>query len=995
MGRLKQTTSMRLLFTLLVFCAFALAGHAQSTHGRVSQRLIETRRSGASFTSVDLFDAVPTAASNTALWSKALRNATILKYDRQAAEALIAAYPERITLSLPGPTGTIELDLQRTRVVANDFIVRRASDGQAVQGPAAAHYRGMIRGIPGSLVAISAFPEELMGMISDASGERVIGRFEEAPDDLHVLYHEQDLLGTSGAVCATEDRPRKEHDRHVQGGYMKTIRCVHWYWELAHDIFQNKGNVVNATNYATGLFNQSATLFDNDGIDVLLQEVYVWDVPSPYNATTSGGRLNQFGSVRTSFNGDLAHLLDYGGMGGVAWLSTLCAGTSVRMAYSGINSTFQNVPTYSWSVEVVTHEQGHNLGSRHTHACAWNGNNTAIDGCGPAAGYTEGACPQGPVPPSNIGGTIMSYCHLVSAGINFANGFGPQPTQVIMDEVNSSTCLAVCGSTCDPPGPLWVTALTPTSCTLNWGFMGATSYTLRWKAQTSGTWNTVPGLTGTTYPLTGLTQSTAYEFQLLSVCGTSSSAFSASSIFTTPAPCPDAMEPNNNLAAAANITLPTTINALIASTTDQDCYRFTLASAANVNLYLSNVAGDYDLFLLSNAGATLASSEAGGTSNESISYSAVAGTYVIRVIGWNGAFSASQCYALSASAYVACTPPDALQATAIAYNSATISWPIVQGATGYDLRWKTSAASVWTNVNNLTTTSYGMSGLVALTSYDVQVRTICAGGQISTSAYTDTLTFTTPAAPCEVAPPILIAMKVVLEGPYQPASGLMSDALREQSVLPLSEPYTAIGLPVTGATTTTTEVRAVTGNNAIVDWIVVELRNAATPSTVIERKAALVQRDGDVVGVNGTSALGFCSPAGSYKVAVRHRNHFGAMTLNAYTLGSIATTIDLTNGSVPTYGTNARKNVSGINMLWAGNVLFDNSLVYVGAGNDRDPILVRIGGTVPTASVNGYYAEDVNMNGQVLYVGSGNDRDPILVNIGGSVPTATLFQQLP
>jgi hypothetical protein len=73
--------------------------------------------------------------------------------------------------------------------------------------------------------------------------------------------------------------------------------------------------------------------------------------------------------------------------------------------------------------DFVAHEMGHSFGSRHTHACVWNGNNTAIDGCGPAAGYGyEGSCSGAPIP--SIGGTIMSYCHLTSTGINFNNGFG-------------------------------------------------------------------------------------------------------------------------------------------------------------------------------------------------------------------------------------------------------------------------------------------------------------------------------------------------------------------------------------------------------------------------------------------------------------------------------------------------------------------------------------------------------------------------------------------
>ena len=66
--------------------------------------------------------------------------------------------------------------------------------------------------------------------------------------------------------------------------------------------------------------------------------------------------------------------------------------------------------TWSWNANVVTHEIGHNLVSPHTHACAWNGNNTRIDNC---AGnyniqYQEGNCNSFPADPVN-GGTIMSY----------------------------------------------------------------------------------------------------------------------------------------------------------------------------------------------------------------------------------------------------------------------------------------------------------------------------------------------------------------------------------------------------------------------------------------------------------------------------------------------------------------------------------------------------------------------------------------------------------
>lgn len=63
--------------------------------------------------------------------------------------------------------------------------------------------------------------------------------------------------------------------------------------------------------------------------------------------------------------------------------------------------------------------------------------------------------------------------------------------------------------------------------------------------------------------------------------------------------------------------------------------------------------------------------------------------------------------------------------------------------------------------------------------------------------------------------------------------------------------------------------------------------------------------------------------------------------------------------------------------------------------NDRDPVLVRIGGVVATNTVDGYFPEDVNLNGQVKYTGTGNDLYPILQTIGGGAATNVRYEQVP
>ncbi|MBK8338910.1 MAG: hypothetical protein IPK99_02360 [Flavobacteriales bacterium] len=249
---------------------------------------------------------------------------------------------------------------------------------------------------------------------------------------------------------------------------------------------------------------------------------------------------------------------------------------------------------------------------------------------------------------------------------------------------------------------------------------------------------------------------------------------------------------------------------------------------------------------------------------------------------------------------------------------------------------------------------------------------------------------------------LLLALRVMLEGPYNSGTGLMTDALRSASLVPSAEPYSALGYLHTGGgggETVPANVLALASNNAIVDWVAVELRDATTPSTVLATRSALLQRDGDIVSMDGVSPVTFSQAPGTYQVALRHRNHLGVMTANATALGLSTTPLDFSLASTSTFGTNARKSITGTfptQALWAGDVTFNNQLKYAGSANDRDPILTAIGGTVPTNTVSGQYRqEDINMNGQVKYAGSANDRDILLQNIGGSVPTATRNAQLP
>ena len=254
---------------------------------------------------------------------------------------------------------------------------------------------------------------------------------------------------------------------------------------------------------------------------------------------------------------------------------------------------------------------------------------------------------------------------------------------------------------------------------------------------------------------------------------------------------------------------------------------------------------------------------------------------------------------------------------------------------------------------------------------------------------------------CAGTPALAINVKAILDGAsQQPGTAnplpLMRDNLRTLNMIPSGQPYNMPPFSYAGSETVAPAVLAVSGDDAIVDWVLVELRTHGSPYAVQATRAALIQRDGDIVDVDGVSPVQFLGmPTGNYQVAVRHRNHLGIMTMSSMLLSNTPVSIDFTTAGVPTYGTDARKtDALGRLVMWTGNARADGVIRYVNVQNDRDAILLAIGGSTPTAVVSGYLVEDVNLNGNASYAGSMNDRDPILVTIGGVV-TNQRFQQLP
>ncbi len=530
----KQTTKKAAVLAAILLAMMVLTGQAAYAEKRISKKVTELKQHNAFKQELNVFTI--SGFRSDAQISKAVRNYALLKTNNTVSE-IVATKPDYLKLNLPAESESshFTLLLYKVDISPNGFTLLTGSGKNTEATADIVNYRGIINNDENSIASITFSANGIMGIISNDNGNYILGKIENNTEGLHILYNDRDLIPGFNFECATNTSlptsPIKDYDPPSA----LSTKCVNWYWEIDYDIYTGKGSSVsNVTSYINGIFNQVSTLYDNDGMDITLQTLFVWDVTDPYTGPSTSNYLSQFGAYRTSFSGNLAHLIGYQGGGGIAWVNGFCASTSHKMGYSGISSSYNSVPTYSWTVEVMAHEEGHLFGSQHTHDCVWNGNNTKIDACGDVAGYPSGSCPQTVPPTPAGGGTIMSYCHLTGAGINFNLGFGPQPATLMLNNENNSSCLTAC-SGCNTPSQ-------PGTISGNASVCAASSQTYSISSvptATGYTWTLPSGWSGSS-TTTSITVTAGSSGGTISVtannsCGSSSARTLSVSVTTIPA----------------------------------------------------------------------------------------------------------------------------------------------------------------------------------------------------------------------------------------------------------------------------------------------------------------------------------------------------------------------------------------------------------------------------------------------------------------------------
>ncbi|MBU0655955.1 MAG: hypothetical protein KJ914_12620 [Gammaproteobacteria bacterium] len=236
--------------------------------------------------------------------------------------------------------------------------------------------------------------------------------------------------------------------------------------------------------------------------------------------------------------------------------------------------------------------------------------------------------------------------------------------------------------------------------------------------------------------------------------------------------------------------------------------------------------------------------------------------------------------------------------------------------------------------------------------------------------------------------PPAVQVRAFLQGSYVMLDGKMRDSLRESGVLPASQPYAGFGY--NGSETASPALLAMTGNDAPVDWVLVELRDSTNPQTIVATHAALLQRDGDVASAaDGATTLTFTGIApGSYYLALRHRNHLGVMSAAPVVFSGAPVLVDFTAATTAVYGsTDIRLPAASVRMLPSGDANNDSKLIADGPENDKNTVLAVVMVDAGNSEINtnfqasGYKVTDLNMDGKTVFAGPGNDVNILLGNV--------------
>ncbi|MFZ1528052.1 MAG: fibronectin type III domain-containing protein [Ferruginibacter sp.] len=420
--------------------------------------------------------------------------------------------------------------------------------------------------------------------------------------------------------------------------------------------YRASDNLLAAATHGRGLFTTTLTAGPTcDNVTGLASS----------SVTQTGATVNW-----TAVSGALNYDVDYKLNSSGTWANAATATTSLSVALSSLTAA----SLYDWRVRAnCTGAAGAYAQAQFTTA--------SVPTCNAPAGLTTGSITQtsASISWAAVSGaadydvdykesTSSTWINVATATVNTSAALSGLTASTIYDWRVRANCTAIglnssystvqfttsAPPSCNAPAGLTAAAVTASGATVSWSAVsGAANYDVDYKLNTSGTWiNAATATTGTSVALSSLTASSLYDWRVRANCtavGLSSSytqaQFTTAAVVTCPGPLD--ISTNGTAAGAAVIPFNTDTKGLISPSADLDYYKFVITTGGTATITLTTLPLDYDIRLYSSNGTTqLAISQNGGTTSETITRTYTAGTYYVRVYGYQNANNATNCYTL-------------------------------------------------------------------------------------------------------------------------------------------------------------------------------------------------------------------------------------------------------------------------------------------------------------------------------------------------------------